>query len=80
MEQASIFEEWGEGWVCGLTLDICEVFNLYVSMFRFCNEIKTLKMEKLTGEVECLSTGPRKRDMGGGREGRKLGEMTSEYH
>lgn len=75
MDQASISEEWGEGWVCGLTLDTFEVFNLYVSMFRFCNEIKTLNMEKLTAEVvsslslECLSTGPRKRDIGGGREG-----------
>lgn len=30
----------------GLTLDTFEVFNLYVSMFRFYNKIKTLKMEK----------------------------------
>lgn len=46
MDQASISEEWGEGWVYGLTLDTFEVFNLYVSMFRFYNKIKTLKMEK----------------------------------
>ena len=32
--------------VYGLTLDTFEVFNLYVSMFRFYNKIKTLKMEK----------------------------------
>lgn len=75
MDQASISGEWGEGWVCGLTLDTFEVFNLYVSMFRFCNDIKTLNMEKLPAEMvsslslECLSTGPRKGDTGGGREG-----------
>lgn len=75
MDQASISGEWGEGWVYGLTLDTFEVFNLYVSMFRFCNDIKTLNMEKLPAEMvsslslECLSTGPRKGDTGGGREG-----------
>ena len=46
MDQASISKEWGEGWMYGLTLDTFEVFNLYVSMFRFYNKIKTLKMEK----------------------------------
>lgn len=51
--------------MCGLTLDICEVFNLYVSMFRFCNEIETLKMEKLTGEVELFKHRPKEAGYGG---------------